>query len=142
MFSSLTSILPSGIGFGAKGDSGQDRDRERTNDEKTPRPRDYGQFPEQSAEGKPADGNPDEHGVKKKRERNPYEVRASLVQSTSFVPLIVHPNSMMVFFSGLIIDIHRRTTASVRFKSPFELTTATGTPASKRTRSVWLVSHL
>lgn len=79
MFSTLTSILPSGMGFGAKGDAGQERDKERANDENTPRPRDFGQFTENGGEGKQREGNPDEQGVKKKRERNPYEVRASLV---------------------------------------------------------------
>ena len=72
-------MLPSGIGFGAKDDR-QDRDKERVTNENTPRPRDFGRF--ESDESRPRESTAEEQGAKKRRERSPNEVCASLVNES------------------------------------------------------------
>lgn len=76
MLASFTSILPSGIGFSSNKEERErerqdkERERERTVQDETPRAGDN--------DGKLKDNSVDEQGVKKKRERNPNEVRSSL----------------------------------------------------------------
>lgn len=138
MFSSLTSILPSGIGFGAKSDAAQ----MRVNDDKTPHPRDYERFPEEGPEAKTA-GNTDEMGVKKKRERNPYEVSASLaIPYIRFINFLSLGRSHTVSFSLLHADIHCSTTPSISVKSSVESATTIGSSSSQRTRGFWFFNRI
>ena len=88
MLASFTSILPSGLGFNSRDERDRERgDKEREKGERarerdsegaevmTPRPSDN--------DGKLKESTVDEHGVKKRRERNPNEV----CLSTSFATL-------------------------------------------------------
>lgn len=81
MFSTLSSILPSAINFGQGSDKQEkekERDRERNQDvdnEITPRPANAPQMQEQEKESTAVTEEP---VVRKKRERNPNEVRLEI----------------------------------------------------------------
>lgn len=78
MFSSLTSILPSGFSFSRLEKEREQRESERER-ESNERAQDSEEITPRAGEMKES-AAVDEHGVKKRRERNPNEVRPAFLR--------------------------------------------------------------
>jgi hypothetical protein len=132
MFSSFTSMLPSGINFTLNKED-KDRDRhDRSPQEATPRP-DNGTADTRKSTGT----NADEQGVRKKRERNPNEV------NLPFYTLLHRYALISSFDAAPHADIHSRQTSSICIKSPSQSPDTACAPSSKRQKCIWyFVRHI